>query len=183
MITAVHEHAVVSPEARIAPNAVIGPYSVIGPGVSIGEGTSVGAHVVIEGDTVIGRRNRIYPGCVIGSDPQDKGCDCPSSAIRIGDDNVIREYVTVHRSSRRDGMTSIGSGTMITMSDIAEKAGVSRATVSFVLNGRRTGVSISEPTSTSLVRLMMLCPQVITTFSRSLPQITCIDMFCSGYRQ
>lgn len=106
----VHPTAIVHPEAELGRNVTIGPYSVIGPRVSIGEGTEVMSHVTIQGPTVIGRRNRFFPYGSIGQDPQDKKFEVGEpSSLEIGDDNVIREFVTLNRGTGEGGgVTRIG---------------------------------------------------------------------------
>ncbi len=109
-MTEVHPTAVVSPRAEIASGVKIGPYSTIGDHVTIGRDTEVGAHVVIEGHTQIGERNRISPFTSIGGAPQDVGYKGEDTRVRIGDDNVIRDYVTINRSTTKENWeTVIGS--------------------------------------------------------------------------
>jgi len=101
--------AVVSPEADIEDDVEIGPFSVIGPGVQIDAGTVVEPHVVIKGPTAIGRDNHIYQFSSIGEDPQDKKYANEVTRLEIGDRNVIREFVTIHRGTVQDrGLTLIG---------------------------------------------------------------------------
>ncbi len=99
----------IHPEARLADGVEVGPYSIIGAGVEIGAGTTIGAHVVIQGPTRIGRNNRIWQFASIGADPQDKKYAGETSHLEIGDDNVFREFVTVHRGTGGGGgVTRIG---------------------------------------------------------------------------
>jgi UDP-N-acetylglucosamine acyltransferase len=98
----IHKSAVVSPEADIGPGVEIGPYSTVGEHVSIGPDTVIGAHVIIEGHTKIGERNRIYPFSSIGTPPQDIGYRGEDTRVFIGNDNVIREYVTIHRATSKE---------------------------------------------------------------------------------
>ena len=105
----IHETAVISSQAKIDPSVKIGPYSVIGDHVTIGKDTAVSSHVVIEGHTTIGERNRICAGSVIGTEPQDKTYDDKESFIVIGNDNVFREYVTIHRGHREGSTTRVGN--------------------------------------------------------------------------
>lgn len=110
----IHPSAVVSPRARLSPGVKIGAYSNIGDHVTIGPDTVVGAHVVIEGITTIGARNRIYHFSSIGSAPQDIAYKDEPTELIIGDDNVIREYVTVNRATtKEDGKTVIGNNNYI----------------------------------------------------------------------
>lgn len=108
-VTAVHPTAVVSSEARLSPGVEVGPYAVVGPLAEIGQGTRIHAHAVVEGRVKIGARCQLYPGACIGFEPQDKRFDprTPSSVV-IGDDNIFREYVTVHRAVTPGGATTIG---------------------------------------------------------------------------
>lgn len=101
--------AIVDPAARLAPDVSVGPFSIIGPDVEIGAGTTIGPHAVVKGPTRIGRNNRIYPFASIGEDPQDKKYAGESTRLEIGDGNLFREYVTVHRGTvQGGGVTRIG---------------------------------------------------------------------------
>jgi UDP-N-acetylglucosamine acyltransferase len=113
LTTLIHPTAVIHPAAEVHPTAQIGAYAVIGPRVKIGPETTVGAHVVIDGWTEIGARNHIFPGAAIGLEPQDLKYDGSISLVRIGDDNRIREYVTVNRATRADEATLIGNGNLL----------------------------------------------------------------------
>ncbi len=113
MTTLIHPTAVIHPAAEVHPTAQIGAYAVIGPRVKIGPETTVGAHVVIDGWTEIGARNHIFPGAAIGLEPQDLKYDGSISLVRIGDDNRIREYVTINRATRADEATLIGNGNLL----------------------------------------------------------------------
>lgn len=86
----------------------IGPYAVIGPHVAIGSGTTVGPHVIIDGWTVIGERNQIFAGAAIGGPPQDLKYKGEQSHTLVGNDNIFREYVTIHRASDKGGVTKVG---------------------------------------------------------------------------
>jgi UDP-N-acetylglucosamine acyltransferase len=106
----IHPSAVVAPGARLAPDVAVGPYSVIGAQVEIGEGSWIGTHVVLDGRTRIGRRNRIWHFSSIGAPPQDRKYAGEDTAVEIGDDNTIREYVTINRGTALDaGVTRLGS--------------------------------------------------------------------------
>lgn len=95
----IDKHAVVHPNAQIAANVHIGPFSVIGADVEIGEGTWIGSHVVVEGKTKIGRNNKIFQFAAIGAEPQHKKYQGEPTTVEIGDENVIREFCTVHRGT------------------------------------------------------------------------------------
>ena len=110
----IHSSAVVDPGAELQPDVAVGPFSVIGPGVVLGSGTRVGSHVVIEGPTVIGERNRIHSFSVLGGAPQDKKYRGEASTLEIGNDNVIREYCTFNRGTDGGGRaTRVGDGNWI----------------------------------------------------------------------
>lgn len=110
----IHPTALVAPEAVLGDGVSIGPYSVIGPGVWIGGETTIGPHCVIEGDTRIGRNNRISGQSSIGSAPQDLKYHGESTSLEIGDDNTIREFVTINRGTVGGrGKTSIGSHNLL----------------------------------------------------------------------
>jgi len=106
----IHPTAIVHPTAEIAEGVEIGPYSIIGEHVIIGEGTRVGPHVVICRETVIGRNCQILQFGSIGEVPQDLKYSGEDTRVLIGDHNVIREYVTIHRASvHGDGKTELGN--------------------------------------------------------------------------
>jgi UDP-N-acetylglucosamine acyltransferase len=105
----VHPTAIVDPSAKLGANAEIGPFSIVGPDVTIGDNTIVQSHVVIEGDVAIGRRNFIGHGAIIGVRPQDVSFSPErKTKVKIGDDNIIREYCTIHRGSPDGSVTTIG---------------------------------------------------------------------------
>jgi UDP-N-acetylglucosamine acyltransferase len=113
-VASVHPAAIVSAEARLAPDVAIGAFSVIGPEVEIGAGSTVASHVVITGRTRIGRRNRIFQFASIGEIPQDRKYGGEPTATSIGDDNVIREFVTIHAGTAQDrGTTTIGDRNLL----------------------------------------------------------------------
>ncbi len=111
---AIHPTAIVHDGAQLAAEVAVGPYSIVGAGVELGEGTWIGAHVVLDGRTRIGRRNRIFHFASIGAPPQDKKYAGEDTAVEIGDGNVIREYVTINRGTALDaGVTRVGSDNWI----------------------------------------------------------------------
>ncbi|MDR2219432.1 MAG: acyl-ACP--UDP-N-acetylglucosamine O-acyltransferase [Methylobacillus sp.] len=110
----IHQSAIIDPKAEIAPDAEIGAFSIIGAGARIGSGTRIGHHVVIQGDTTIGRDNRIFHFCSLGEEPQDKKYKGEPTALEIGDGNTIREYCTFSRGTIQDGgVTRIGNDNWI----------------------------------------------------------------------
>jgi UDP-N-acetylglucosamine acyltransferase len=101
-MTEIHPSAVVSSHSELGPGVKVGPYSVIGADVTIGSNTEIGPHVSIEGHTQIGERNKIYPFTSIGTPPQDIGYKGEDTLLFIGNDNVIRESVTINRATTKD---------------------------------------------------------------------------------
>lgn len=109
----VHPTAIVDKRAKLAEGVEIGPYSIIGPDVTIGAGTKIGAHCVIEPYTTIGNNCKVYTGAVIGGVTQDLKFKGERSFVEIGDNNSIREYVTINRSTTKDAATRIGNDNLI----------------------------------------------------------------------
>jgi UDP-N-acetylglucosamine acyltransferase len=106
----IHPTAIVDPNAKLGADVEIGPFSIIGPHVTIGEQTTVQSHVVIEGEVAIGRSNFIGHGAIIGAPPQDVSFTPErKTEVQIGDENIIREYCTVHRGSADGSATNIGN--------------------------------------------------------------------------
>lgn len=110
----IHELAIVDPSATLAEDVVVGPWSLIGPEVEIGPGTVIESHVVVRGPTRIGAGNHIYQFSTVGeATPDLKYRDEPTRLV-IGDNNVIRENVTIHRGTVQDrSETTIGNDNLI----------------------------------------------------------------------
>lgn len=107
----IHPSAVVDPAARLAVDVEIGAFCYIGPEVEIGAGTVVGPHCSIHGPTRIGARNRFHGHAAIGGEPQDKKYRGERVTLEIGDDNQIREFVTLNRGTGEGGgITRVGNG-------------------------------------------------------------------------
>jgi UDP-N-acetylglucosamine acyltransferase len=107
----IHSTAIVSPKAEIEEGASIGPFCIIQDGVHIRKGTRLISNVVIEGDTEIGENCVVYPFASIGLPPQDMKYKGEKTGVKIGNNNTIREYSTIHRASvGGDGVTAIGDG-------------------------------------------------------------------------
>lgn len=115
MTIQVHPSAVVHKDAQLAEGVVVGPNCVIGRAVSIGGGTVLDANVVIGSDVKIGRNNHFFPNCSIGGQPQALGLgpDSKIGSLVIGDNNTIREQVTIHPSIYEDRMTEIGNDNLL----------------------------------------------------------------------
>ena len=113
----IHKTAIVNPSAIISNNVKIGPYSIIGPNVHIGENTEIHSHVNILGNTIIGNKNKIYPFASIGSDPQDLKHSGEQTKLLIGNNNIIREYVTISTGTISGGAkTFIGNNCLLMIS-------------------------------------------------------------------
>jgi len=105
----IHPTAIVDPDGQIGADVEIGPFSIVGPHAMIGEKTVVQSHVVIEGKVTIGTGNFIGHGAIIGAPPQDISFSPErKTSVEIGNDNVIREYCTIHRGSADGTATKIG---------------------------------------------------------------------------
>jgi UDP-N-acetylglucosamine acyltransferase len=106
----IHSSAIVDPKATLGEGVEVGPYCVVGPNAFIGDNTRLLSHCVLEGSVRLGARNVVGYGAIIGSPPQDLSFD-PSrqTGVEIGDDNVIREYCTIHRGTADGTSTRIGN--------------------------------------------------------------------------
>lgn len=113
MKTLIHPTAVIHPNAELHPTVQVGAYAVIGGHVTVGPETVIGAHAVLEGPLEIGARNRIFPGAVIGMEPQDLKYSGEYSWVKIGNDNSIREYVTINKATGAGEETRIGNGNLL----------------------------------------------------------------------
>ncbi|HNQ90133.1 MAG TPA: acyl-ACP--UDP-N-acetylglucosamine O-acyltransferase [Verrucomicrobiota bacterium] len=138
-MTTIHPTAVVDPRAEVGAECEIGPYCVVGPKVVLGDRCRLMAHGVVDGDTVLGVGNVVYPFACLGLQTQDLKYAGGSTRTRIGDGNTFREYVTVHSATGEGGETRIGNqnhllaychvahdgilGSHIIMSNVATLAG------------------------------------------------------------
>ncbi len=111
--TLIHPTAVIHPNAELHPTVQVGAYAVIGGHVKVGPETVIGAHAVLEGPLEIGARNQIFPGAAIGMEPQDRKYAGELTWVKIGDDNRIREYVTINRATGSGEATIIGNGNLL----------------------------------------------------------------------
>ena len=106
----IHKTALVDSKAKVSNSVNVGPYSVIGPNVEIGEDVTIHSHVNISGNTKIGNGNKIYPFASIGNDPQDLKYNGEQTKLVIGNNNKIREYVTIHPGTvGGGGITTVGN--------------------------------------------------------------------------
>jgi UDP-N-acetylglucosamine acyltransferase len=110
----IHPTAIVDPAAILAPDVEVGPGAIIEVGAVIGEGCRIQAHAVITGHVRMGKRNTIGYGAIIGADPQDYDLKPGTkSGVTIGDDNNIREYVTIHRGTKEGSSTTVGNNNFL----------------------------------------------------------------------
>ncbi|MDC3119967.1 acyl-ACP--UDP-N-acetylglucosamine O-acyltransferase [Candidatus Pelagibacter sp.] len=113
----IHKTALIDPKAKIHSSVKVGPYSVIGAKVEIHENTEVQSHVSIVGNTKIGKNNKIYPFASIGNDPQDLKFQGEENKLEIGNNNKIREYVTINPgTSGGGGITKVGNNCLFMVS-------------------------------------------------------------------
>jgi UDP-N-acetylglucosamine acyltransferase len=132
--------AIIDPGAKIEEGVKIGPWSIIGPNVEIGSGTQIGPHVVIKGSTIIGRNNSIYQYASIGEDPQHVNYKGETTLLKIGDENIIREFCTLNRGTfQGGGVTSIGDNNfLMAYAHIAHDCKVGNNTI-FINNASLAG--------------------------------------------
>ncbi|MEI8176662.1 MAG: acyl-ACP--UDP-N-acetylglucosamine O-acyltransferase [Candidatus Omnitrophota bacterium] len=109
----IHPTAVIDKKAKLAADVQVGPYAVIGPDVTIGAGTIIDAHCVIDRFTTIGKKCHLFPSAVIGAATQDLKYKGGESFVDIGDENIIREFVTVNRGTDQKSVTRIGNNNLI----------------------------------------------------------------------
>lgn len=114
MAVNIHSTAVVHPGAELAGDVVVGPYCVVEDKVVIGEGTRLDAYAHVKAQTRIGKNNRIHSFACLGGEPQHLGWKGEDTYVEIGDNNVIREYVTIHRGTVHGlGYSKVGSNCML----------------------------------------------------------------------
>ena len=110
----IHPTALVDADAELHETVTVGPYTIVGPKVKIGAGCEIGAHCVISGPTRIGDHNRIGPFATVGAPPQDLKYNGEPTELVIGDHNVIREYVSIHRGTPASlGYTKLGDHNLL----------------------------------------------------------------------
>lgn len=109
----IHPTAIISKKTKIAADVTVGPYTVIEDNVEIDSGCEIGPFCRIMGETRIGKNTRIYSHAVIGSPPQDLKYKGEKTRVEIGDNNIIREFVTINPGTAQSGVTKIGSNNLI----------------------------------------------------------------------
>ena len=113
----IHKTSIIDKKAKISKSVIIGPYSIIGPNVQIDENVEIHSHVNISGNTTIGKGTKIYPFASIGTDPQDLKFKGEKNSLMIGNNNTIREYVTINPGTEGGGgKTIIGNNCLLMIS-------------------------------------------------------------------
>lgn len=126
----VHQSAVVGQQVELGPRVEVGPFCLLDGSIRVGAGTRLISHVAILGDTQLGELNVLHPNVVIGDEPQDLTYTGGPRAVRIGDRNVFREGVTVHRGSERGEVTIIGDDNFLMQnSHVAHDCRVGNSTI------------------------------------------------------
>ncbi|THB69457.1 MAG: acyl-ACP--UDP-N-acetylglucosamine O-acyltransferase [Desulfovibrio sp.] len=114
MTVEIHTTAIVDPKAQLGESVTVGPFTIIEAGAEVGDRTSIGSHCEIMASARIGTDNQIYSHVLIGGDPQHITFTSENGKVEIGDRNVVREYVTVHRGTDQGGgLTKVGSECML----------------------------------------------------------------------
>lgn len=110
MSALIHPSAFVDPKAELGAGVKVGAFAVVEAGAQVGEGSSIGHHAVVHSGVRLGRNNKVFAFAAVGGDPQDLKYKGQASRLEIGDDNLIREYVTLNRGTEEGGgVTRIGS--------------------------------------------------------------------------
>ncbi|KFZ31716.1 UDP-N-acetylglucosamine acyltransferase [Pseudidiomarina salinarum] len=110
----IHPTAIIDEGAKLGSNVRVGAYSIIGADVEVGDDCDIGPHVVLRGPTTLGRGNRIFQFASVGEDCQDKKYAGEPTRLVVGDNNIFREFVTVHRGTVQDqGVTRIGDNNLL----------------------------------------------------------------------
>lgn len=113
-ISELHVQAIISPKAKLAPGVSIGAYAVVGDDVELGEECVLEHHAVVHGPSKLGRKNHLYPFCIVGGDPQDLTYHGERVSLEVGDANEFREYCTVNRGTvKGGGVTRVGSHNLV----------------------------------------------------------------------
>lgn len=140
----IHPTAIISSSAEIGDACEIGPYCIVGDGVKLGSGCRLHSHVVIEGFTTIGKDNEFFPFAAIGGKSQDLKYAGEPTYLRIGERNVFRENVTIHRSTSSELLTQIGDDNLfLAYAHVAHECEVGNHTI-FSNNGTIAGHVVVE---------------------------------------
>jgi len=115
-MTRIHPTALIDPRAQLEEDVEVGAYSIIGRGVKVGKGTRIRSHVVIEGNTTLGRDNAVFEFATLGNVPQDLKYKGEDSQLILGSRNIIREYASLHLGTQGGGMLTLaGDGNCLMM--------------------------------------------------------------------
>lgn len=114
----IHPTAIIHEGAELASNVQVGPYSIVGANVKIGAGTKIHSHVVIDGHTEIGEENEFYQFCSIGAPPQDLTYKGEPTRTVIGNQNIFREYVSIHRGTKKENEITIVKDNCLLMAHV-----------------------------------------------------------------
>lgn len=109
----IHPTAMISPEAELADDVTVGPYALIEGKVRVGPGCAIGPYVHLSGTVTLGARNQLFTGVVIGEKPQHLKYNDEATSVEIGDGNVFREHVTIHRGTTHAWVTRVGNGNFL----------------------------------------------------------------------
>ncbi len=113
MPTVINETAIVHPKSDLGENVTIGPYSIVGEHVRIGDNCRIGSSICLDGHTTLGKNNQVFHGASIGTMPQDLKYDGAKSYVRIGNNNIIREYVTINAATNEGESTVVGNDNLL----------------------------------------------------------------------
>ncbi len=113
MTTVIHPTAIIAPDARIGDDVEIGPWSIIGEDCTIGDGCKLAARTVLERYVTLAPRVKVGIGSILGGDPQDLKFKGERTTVEIGEDTVIREYVTINRGTSQSFKTTVGTGCFV----------------------------------------------------------------------
>jgi UDP-N-acetylglucosamine acyltransferase len=109
MSSKIHPTAIIDPSAKLGEGVAVGPYAIVGAESVLGDGCEIASHAVIGPYTLLGRGNRIFPHACVGGEPQDLKFKGEKSFLELGDENLVREFVTLNRGVGEGGRTVIGS--------------------------------------------------------------------------
>ena len=111
----IHPTAIIADGAKLAADVEVGPYSIVSSQSEVGASCKIGAHVILEHRVVLGERTTVGHGTILGANPQDLGFDVTrtDTGVRIGKNNTIREYATIHRATIENGDTTVGDGNFL----------------------------------------------------------------------
>ncbi len=114
MANLIHPTSIISPEVELGENVSIGPFCILEGNITVGDNTSFKSHCVVRGNVSIGKKNKFFSFCSIGEEPQDLTYKQEVTKVIVGDNNTIREYVSIHRGTlKQDKVTKIGSHNLL----------------------------------------------------------------------